>query len=188
MVVLLGISHQGLFFDNPAYAREIVLAPPPAEDTKASHPRKTNPLMAAIIDPRPPLSLLLCRHQLLCLLLVFCRNGTNRAARSGERKVRVCSTCHRAGEDFRKALLSGSEEGAMAAFSTGCVNLRVPYTIYHNEVCLMLYKFGPFVFFEVLKWYLIFGIFFRFFVGRRWHRIFLLCHHTRNWAVKLRLC
>lgn len=46
----------------------------------------------------------------------------------------MCSTCYGAGEDFRKALLSGSEEGAMAAFSTGCVNLRVPYTIYHNEV------------------------------------------------------
>eukprot|EP00752_Nemacystus_decipiens_P003484 g3217.t1 len=53
---------------------------------------------------------------------------------TGERKVRVCSTCYGAGEDFRKALLSGSEEGAMAAYSTGCVNLRVPYTIYHNEL------------------------------------------------------
>ncbi|CAN0181243.1 unnamed protein product, partial [Hapterophycus canaliculatus] len=51
-----------------------------------------------------------------------------------EKKVRVCSTCYSAGEDFRKALLAGSEEEAMAAFSTGCVNLRVPYTIYHNEL------------------------------------------------------
>ncbi|CAM9924888.1 unnamed protein product [Ectocarpus sp. 4 AP-2014] len=53
---------------------------------------------------------------------------------TSEKKVRVCSTCYGAGEDFRKACLSGSEEGAMAAFSTGCVNLRVPYTIYHNEL------------------------------------------------------
>ena len=53
---------------------------------------------------------------------------------SSEKKVRVCSTCHGASENFRKALLSGSEEGAMAAYSTGCVNLRAPYTIYRNEV------------------------------------------------------
>ncbi|CBN78436.1 conserved unknown protein [Ectocarpus siliculosus] len=53
---------------------------------------------------------------------------------TSEKKVRVCSSCYGAGEDFRKACLSGSEEGAMAAFSTGCVNLRVPYTIYHNEL------------------------------------------------------
>ena len=52
--------------------------------------------------------------------------------------MRVCSTCYGAGEDFRKALLAGSEEGAMAAYSTGCVNLRVPYTIYHNEVGIHL--------------------------------------------------
>lgn len=51
-----------------------------------------------------------------------------------EKKVRVCDTCHGAGERFRKALLSGSEEAAMEAYSTGCVNLRTPYTIYHNEV------------------------------------------------------
>ena len=48
--------------------------------------------------------------------------------------MRVCSTCHGASENFRKALLSGSEEGAMAAYSTGCVNLRAPYTVYHSEV------------------------------------------------------
>lgn len=46
----------------------------------------------------------------------------------------MCSTCYGAGENFRKALLAGSEEEAMAAYSTGCVNLRVPYMIYHNEV------------------------------------------------------
>ncbi|CAM9545581.1 unnamed protein product [Ascophyllum nodosum] len=51
-----------------------------------------------------------------------------------EKKVRICSTCYDAGEKFRRALLSGSEENAMAAYSTGCVNLRVPYTIYHNEL------------------------------------------------------
>lgn len=62
-----------------------------------------------------------------------------------EKKVRVCSTCHGAGEQFRKALLSGCEEEAMRAFSTGCVNLRVPYTIYHNEVRQNMYVYLEYV-------------------------------------------
>lgn len=53
---------------------------------------------------------------------------------SNEKKVRICDTCCKAGERFRKALLAGSEEEAMEAYSTGCVNLRMPYTIFHNEV------------------------------------------------------
>ncbi|CAM9982050.1 unnamed protein product, partial [Laminaria digitata] len=53
---------------------------------------------------------------------------------TSEKKVRVCNTCHGASENFRKALLDGSAEGAMAAYSTGCVNLRAPYTVYRNEL------------------------------------------------------
>ncbi|CAN0023632.1 unnamed protein product, partial [Discosporangium mesarthrocarpum] len=53
---------------------------------------------------------------------------------SGEKKVRVCETCHETQEAFRSALLKGDEEETMKAFSTGCINLRTPYTIYHNEV------------------------------------------------------
>ena len=37
-------------------------------------------------------------------------------------------------EMFRKALLLGRVEEAMAALGTGCVNLDTPYTIYHGEV------------------------------------------------------
>jgi len=40
--------------------------------------------------------------------------------------VRVCRTCYAAGKDFRTALLTGSHAGALQAYSTGCVNLRVP--------------------------------------------------------------
>lgn len=49
--------------------------------------------------------------------------------------MRVCKTCNNAMEAFRKALLLGQTEEAMSAYSTGCVNLDRPYTIYHGEVC-----------------------------------------------------
>lgn len=50
-------------------------------------------------------------------------------AGSMERLVRVCHTCFSAQKDFRRALLTGSYLGAMEAYSTGCVNLRVPCTV-----------------------------------------------------------
>lgn len=50
--------------------------------------------------------------------------------------MRVCKTCDAAMEAFRKALLLGQAEEAMSAYSTGCVNLDRPYTIYHGEVCV----------------------------------------------------
>ncbi len=49
-------------------------------------------------------------------------------------RMRVCKTCDTAMEAFRKALLLGRAEDAMSAYSTGCVNLDRPYTIYHGEV------------------------------------------------------
>lgn len=48
--------------------------------------------------------------------------------------MRICKTCDTATEAFRKALLLGQTSEAMAAYSTGCVNLDRPYTIYHGEV------------------------------------------------------
>lgn len=39
-------------------------------------------------------------------------------------------------EMFRKSLLLGRVEEAMAAYGTGCVNLDTPYTTYHGEVRL----------------------------------------------------
>lgn len=50
-------------------------------------------------------------------------------------RMRICKTCDTATEAFRKALLLGRAEDAMSAYSTGCVNLDRPYTIYHGEVC-----------------------------------------------------
>ena len=49
-------------------------------------------------------------------------------------RMRVCKTCDVAMDSFRKALLLGQAEEAMSAYSTGCVNLDRPYTIYHGEV------------------------------------------------------
>eukprot|EP00752_Nemacystus_decipiens_P018771 g16830.t1 len=53
---------------------------------------------------------------------------------STERRVRVCRTCYSAGKNFRRALLQGSYLGAMEAYSTGCVNLRVPYSHISEEL------------------------------------------------------
>lgn len=51
-----------------------------------------------------------------------------------ERVVRVCSPCYESNERFREALLSGSSEQAMGAYEMGCINLRVPYSVYHGEL------------------------------------------------------
>lgn len=51
-----------------------------------------------------------------------------------ERKVRICIACRNACERFRMALLNGSERDARDIYELGCVNLRVPYTIYESEV------------------------------------------------------
>ncbi|CAN0223781.1 unnamed protein product [Scytosiphon promiscuus] len=48
--------------------------------------------------------------------------------------MRICKTCDTATEAFRKALLLGHTAVAMSAYSTGCVNLCRPYTIYHGEL------------------------------------------------------
>ncbi|CAM9641941.1 unnamed protein product [Chrysoparadoxa australica] len=53
-----------------------------------------------------------------------------------ERKLRICDACAVTTEAFRNALLAGDEEAAIAAYSTGLVNLRTPYTIYHSELPL----------------------------------------------------
>ncbi|CAM9281402.1 unnamed protein product [Laminaria digitata] len=53
---------------------------------------------------------------------------------SDAHRMRVCKTCHCAMEMFRKALLLGRVEEAMAAYGTGCVNVDTPYTIYHGEL------------------------------------------------------
>eukprot|EP00904_Undaria_pinnatifida_P005271 jgi/Undpi1/1874/HiC_scaffold_12.g05261.m1 len=49
---------------------------------------------------------------------------------SSRKKVRVCCTCFTARWVFRNALLKGNYDRAMAAFGTGCVNLRVPYSTF----------------------------------------------------------
>ncbi|CAN0502905.1 unnamed protein product [Ectocarpus sp. 12 AP-2014] len=49
-------------------------------------------------------------------------------------RMRVCKTCNAAMEAFRTALLLGRAEDAMSAYSTGCVNLDRPYTVFHGEV------------------------------------------------------
>ena len=46
----------------------------------------------------------------------------------------MCRTCYSAGKDFRTALLKGSHLGALEAYSTGCVNLRVPCGQSEEEV------------------------------------------------------
>ncbi|CBJ32497.1 conserved unknown protein [Ectocarpus siliculosus] len=49
-------------------------------------------------------------------------------------RMRVCKTCNAAMEAFRTALLLGRAEDAMSAYSTGCVNLDRPYTVFHGEL------------------------------------------------------
>lgn len=48
----------------------------------------------------------------------------------------MCRTCYSTANTFRKALLEGCYLGAMEAYSTGCVNLRVPCGHVSEEVWL----------------------------------------------------
>jgi len=51
----------------------------------------------------------------------------------GEKKARVCRGCQWAMEDFRAALRRGDAPGVRAAYATGVVNLRTPYTVHGGE-------------------------------------------------------
>lgn len=58
--------------------------------------------------------------------------------------MRVCKACNSGMETFRKALLMGQEEAAMAAYNKGSVNVTMPYSIYHGEVHVVCYVEFPY--------------------------------------------